>query len=393
MTNSVPLVDLGIQHRVIADEIREGFERVLAGTAFVLGPELDLFERAYADYCGVAYCIGVANGTDAIELALRAVGVGPGDEVITAANTFVATAEAIVRTGATLVLADCDEHFLLDPAAAAAVTTRHTKAIVPVHLYGQMAPMERYASVTDKGVHLIEDAAQSQGAARHGRRSGSVGIAGATSFYPGKNLGAYGDAGAITTDDAALAERMRLLRNHGGSRKYEHLDIGVNSRLDELQAVVLNAKLRRLDGWNDERRVAAERYGDLLKALDEVGAPKVLAGNEHVWHLYVVRVPRRDEVLTRLHAAGVGAGIHYPVPVHLLPAFAHRGCQQGAFPRAEALAGEILSLPIYPGITPAQQERVVGQLADALRESKRRRIPECARAQAVRGRSTAPSQS
>src|SRR4051794_33967423 len=310
MTDHVPLVDLKLQHNRVADEVQAGFARVLANTSFVLGPEVQAFERDYAAFCGVGHCIGVGNGTDAIELALRAVGVGPGDEVITAANTFVATAEAIVRTGATLVLADCDEHFLLDPNAAVAAITSRTRAIVPVHLYGQMAPMERYAAA--EGVHLIEDAAQSQGAVRHGRRSGSVGTVAGTSFYPGKNLGAYGDAGAITTDDAGLAERLHALRNHGGVRKYEHLEIGVNSRLDELQAVVLATKLRRLEEWNDERQMAAERYGELLKALDDVVVPEVLPGNEHVWHLYVVRVPRRDDVLARLNAAGIGAGIHYP---------------------------------------------------------------------------------
>jgi len=364
-TRSIPLVDLSFQHTEIATEVAGGFARVIASGAFVLGPDVAAFEREFAAYCDVAHCVGVANGTDAIELALRAVDVGPGDEVIAPANTFVATAEAIVRTGATLVLADCDEHFLLDPSAAVAAITGRTKAVVPVHLYGQMAPMESYAVA--KGIHLIEDAAQSQGAIRHGRRSGSVGIVGATSFYPGKNLGAYGDAGAVMTDDAEIAERLRALRNHGGIRKYEHLDIGVNSRLDGLQAVVLSAKLRRLDGWNDERRVAAERYGDLLKALDSVRVPEVVPGNEHVWHLYVVRVPRRDEVLTRLNAVGVRAGVHYPAPIHLLPAFADLGWGPGAFPTAELLAGEILSLPIYPGITPAQQERVVEQLAEALR--------------------------
>ncbi|HZC71215.1 MAG TPA: DegT/DnrJ/EryC1/StrS family aminotransferase, partial [Jatrophihabitans sp.] len=364
MSDLIPLVDLKLQHERVADEVQSGFERVLANTSFVLGPDVQAFERAYAEFCGVGHCVGVGNGTDAIELALRAVGVGPGDEVITAANTFVATAEAIVRTGAKLVLADCDEHFLLDPTAARAAITDRTKAIVPVHLYGQMAPMERYADAVAGGVHLIEDAAQSQGAMRNGRRSGSVGIAAATSFYPGKNLGAYGDAGAVTTDDAEIAERLHALRNHGGVRKYEHLEIGVNSRLDGLQAVVLAAKLRRLEEWNDERRVAAERYGDLLKGMDEVRAPEAVPGNEHVWHLYVVRVPRRDEVLAHMNAAGVGAGIHYPVPVHLLPAFADRGWGPGAFPTAELLAGEILSLPIYPGITPAQQERVVGHLAE-----------------------------
>lgn len=361
----IPLVDLGIQHDRVADEVRAGFDRVLAGRAFVLGPEVERFEQAYADYCGTGHCVGVANGTDAVELALRAVGVGPGDEVVTAANTFVATAEAIVRTGATLVLADCDEDFLLDPEAAAAAVTGRTKAIVPVHLYGQPAPMERYAAAA-RGIPLVEDAAQSHGATRHGRRSGSLGVAGATSFYPGKNLGAYGDAGAITTDDAGVAERLRALRSHGGTRKYEHLAVGVNSRLDELQAVVLAAKLRRLEAWNDERRMAAARYDDLLKGLDEVAVPNVAQGNEHVWHLYVIRVPRRPAVLAHLNAAGVHAGIHYPAPIHLLPAFPSRGWGRGAFPTAERLAGEILSLPIYPGITPAQQERVVDHLAEAL---------------------------
>jgi dTDP-4-amino-4,6-dideoxygalactose transaminase len=363
MTDPIPLVDLKLQHERIADDVWSAFERVLKNTSFILGPEVAAFERDYAEFSGIGHCIGVGNGTDAVELALRAVGVGPGDEVITAANTFIATAEAIVRIGATLVLADCDEYFLLDPVAAAAAITSRTKAIVPVHLYGQMAPMERYPAT---GVHLIEDAAQSQGAVRHGRRSGSIGTAAATSFYPGKNLGAYGDAGAITTDDADLAQRLRALRNHGGIRKYEHLDVGVNSRLDELQAVVLAAKLRRLEDWNEERRMAADRYGDLLKGLSEVRVPDVLPGNEHVWHLYVVRVPRRDEVLAHLNAAGVGAGIHYPAPLHLLPAFADRGWAAGAFPTAETLAGEILSLPLYPGITPEQQERVVELLAEAL---------------------------
>jgi dTDP-4-amino-4,6-dideoxygalactose transaminase len=366
MTLPIPFVDLGIQHRAIADEVRCGFDRVLNDTSFVLGPAVEHFEQAYAEYCGVRHCVGVGNGTDAIELALRAIGVGPGDEVITAANTFVATVEAITRTGARLVLADCDENFLLDPDAALAQITGRTKAIVPVHLYGQVAPMEPYAAAVSDGIQLVEDGAQSQGALRHGRRSGSIGRVSATSFYPGKNLGAYGDAGAVTTDDADVAHRVRRLRNHGGILKYEHLEVGVNSRLDDLQAVVLAAKLRRLEAWNDERRVAAERYGDLLKGLDEVVLPAVVPGNQHVWHLYVVRVPRRDEVLARLNRAGVGAGIHYPTPVHLLPAFADRRWGRGAFPSAERLAGEIISLPIYPGITAAIQDQVVDHLAKAL---------------------------
>lgn len=370
MSHGVPLVDLAVQRERVADDVRRGVDRVLARTSFVLGPEVEAFEAAYAQFCGVEHCVGVGNGTDAIELALRAAGVRPGDEVITAANTFVATAEAIVRTGATLVLADCDENFLLDPAAALAAITNRTRAIVPVHLYGQMAPMEQYATASDAGIRLIEDAAQSQGAVRHGRRSGAVGVAAATSFYPGKNLGAYGDAGAVTTDDTEVADRIRALRNHGGVRRYEHLEIGLNSRLDEIQAVVLAAKLQQLTEWNDERRVAAERYGDMLKDVDDVVVPHVLPGNQHVWHLYVVRVPGRDEVLARLTAAGVGAAVHYPAPVHLLPAFADRARSQdwgrGRFPTAERLAGQILSLPIYPGITADQQERVVAVLAAAL---------------------------
>ncbi|HEY7174017.1 MAG TPA: DegT/DnrJ/EryC1/StrS family aminotransferase, partial [Micromonosporaceae bacterium] len=304
---------------------------------------------------------------DAIELALRALRIGPGDEVITAANTFVATAEAIVRTGATLVLADCDENFLIDPSAVIAAVTPKTKAIVPVHLYGQMAPMGALGQIAGGRIHLIEDAAQSQGATQDGHRSGSVGSVAATSFYPGKNLGAYGDAGAVTTSSDDLAERLRMLRNHGGVKKYQHLEVGVNSRLDGLQAVVLSAKLALLDEWNDERRAAAERYGELLKGVDGVVAPEIAPGNEHVWHLYVVRVPERDSVLAKLGAAGVGAGIHYPAPIHLLPAFADIGAGPASFPVAEQLAREILSLPMFPGITDRQQEYVVEQVEKALR--------------------------
>lgn len=368
MTDSpIPLVDLGLQHRHVASEVRAGFDRVLANTSFILGPEVEHFERAYAEYCGVAHCVGVGNGTDAIELALRALRIGPGDEVITAANTFVATAEAIVRAGATLVLADCDENYLLDPAAASAAITSRTKAIVPVHLYGQMAPMDAFAEMAGEGISIVEDAAQSQGATQNGRRSGAIGAAAATSFYPGKNLGAYGDAGAVTTDDDEVADRLRALRSHGGVRKYEHLEIGVNSRLDGLQGAVLSAKLKRLDDWNDERRAAAARYAEMLSQHDNVTAPSAAEGNDHVWHLYVVRIPHRDEVVATLNAVGIGAGIHYPTPVHLLPAFAGPGVPTGSFPVSEKLADEILSLPIYPGITPGQQERVVGELAKALR--------------------------
>jgi len=366
VTAGIPLVDLDLQHREIADEVRSGFDRVLAAKSFVLGPEVERFEQAYADYCGVRHCVGVANGTDAVELALRACGIGPGDEVLAPANTFVATAEAVLRAGARLVLADCDDSYLLDPDEVAARLTPRTRAVLPVHLYGQLAPMKALSDVVGPDVVLIEDAAQAQGATQDGRASGSFGRAAATSFYPGKNLGAYGDAGAVTTDSEEVADRLRALRNHGGVRRYEHSEVGVNSRLDGLQAVVLSAKLTRLDRWNEQRRAAAAYYDELLSGLPGVLRPATAPRNEHVWHLYVIRVPGRDEVLAALHEAGIGAGIHYPAPVHQVPAFRSLGYGSGAFPRAEQLATEILTLPLFPGIRTDQQERVVEVVGVAL---------------------------
>ena len=367
-TCHIPFVDLSLQHAEIAGEVAEGIERVISTGAFVLGPDVAEFEHEFAEYCGVAQCVGVANGTDAIELSMRALGVGPGDEVIIPANTFAATAGGVMRAGARPALVDCDpRYFTIDVEQIEASITSRTKAIVPVHLYGQLAPMPELLRVAQRhGLRVVEDGAQSQGADRDGRRSGAWGDIAATSFYPGKNLGAYGDAGAVVTDDEELASAVQRLRNHGGTAKYQHDELGFNSRLDTVHAAVLRAKLRRLDKWNDLRRDAAELYDDLLADLPGLVRPAVSAANLHVWHLYVVRVPRRDEVLARLNAAGVSAGIHYPVPIHLLPAFADLGWGPGAFPTAELLAGEILSLPIYPGMTPAQQERVVGELAEAL---------------------------
>jgi dTDP-4-amino-4,6-dideoxygalactose transaminase len=363
----VPFVDLGLQHRRIADEVQTAIASVLDRTAFVLAAEVEQFEREYAEYCGAAHCVGVGNGTDAVELALRAVGIGPGDDVLIPANTFVATAEAVLRAGANLVLADCDDSYLLDPASVAERITPRTRAVIAVHLYGQMASMKEIQSVVPSEVMLIEDAAQSQGALQDGRRSGSFGSAAGTSFYPGKNLGAYGDAGAVTTDSAEVAERLRALRNHGGVRKYEHVLVGTNSRLDSIQAAVLSIKLARLDAWNAERREAAVRYAELLAGVDGVVLPQVAPGNEHVWHLYVVRVAERDRVSQSLGEAGIGAGIHYPAPVHLLPAFSGLGIGVGEFPAAERFGGEILSLPMFPGVTAEQQERVVAALRTAMR--------------------------
>lgn len=364
----IPLVDLQAAHTEVAEEIDLGFKRVFANTAFIGGEEAASFEQEYAAFTGVPHCVGVANGTDAVELALRAVGVGPGDEVIMPANTFVATAEAAARTGARIVLVDMvPGSYLMDVDAALAAVTPATRAVVPVHLYGQLAEVERLAEgLAGTGVSIVEDGAQCQGATRHGRCAGSWGIA-ATSFYPGKNLGAYGDAGAVSSTDEALATLVRTMGNHGGLARYRHDVIGCNSRLDGLQAVVLRAKLTRLGAWNEARRAAARRYDDMLAELDVV-RPATLPGNQHVWHLYVIQVPGdRDAVLRALNEAGIGAAIHYPVPVHLTPAFAGLGYGPGAFPHAEAAAGRILSLPLHPHITAAQQEEVVAALSAALR--------------------------
>jgi len=364
----VPLVDLASQQLEIADEVRTGLDEVFATTSFIGGAPVSEFEKAYADASGIAYCVGVANGTDAVELALRAAGVGQGDEVILPANTFIATAEAVSRIGAVPVLADVDPTYLLiDPASVAAAVTQRTKAIVPVHLFGQTAPVENLVEIAEAaGAVLVEDAAQSQGATRFGRPAGGLGLAAGTSFYPGKNLGAAGDAGAVLTNDAEIAHRVRTIAAHGSDRKYVHDVVGMNSRMDTVQAVVLLAKLRRLAGWNDRRRVAGARYSELLADIPGVRLPLTLEGNVDVWHLYVIRVQERDKVLASLHEGGVGAGIHYPYPVHLTGAYADLGLGEGSFPVAEAAASQILSLPLFPHITEVQQQHVVDVLRAAL---------------------------
>jgi dTDP-4-amino-4,6-dideoxygalactose transaminase len=368
-TEPVPFVDLAAQHREIADAVAAGFQRVMATSAFIGGPDVATFEAAWACFTGTRHAVGVGSGTDALELAVRAAGVGPGDEVIVPTNSFIASAAAVARTGATPVLVDCDDEYqLIDPHQVEAAVTERTKAIMPVHLYGQLAPMEALVPLAERsGAVIIEDAAQCHGASRHGRRAGAWGLAAATSFYPGKNLGAYGDAGAVACNDDEVAERIVALRNHGGQAKYEHPALGFNSRLDTLQAVVLSAKLARLDAWNHARQAAAERYGRQLADLPGVRLPTVLPGNKHVWHLYVIRVPQRDRVLARLQEAGVQAGIHYPVPIHLQGAFSSLGYGRGAFPVAESIAQEIISLPMHPHLTGGQQERVAEALFDALR--------------------------
>jgi dTDP-4-amino-4,6-dideoxygalactose transaminase len=368
---SIPLVDLTLQHDEVADEVGAGISAVCRAASFVGGPAVAAFEEEFAAFIGVRHCVGVGNGTDAVELALRALGVRRGDEVVVPANTFVATAEAVARTGARPVFVDVDnECLLMDPDAAAAETTGRTRVILPVHLYGQAAPVERLRAVADTaGAVLLEDAAQAHGARRHDAPVGGLGMAAATSFYPGKNLGAYGDAGAVLTNDDEVARRVRLLGNHGSSVRYHHTDLGFNSRLDTVQAVVLRAKLCRLRRWNAERRDAAARYDALLAGVERIRTPRTMPGNEHVWHLYVVRMARRDHVLRRLNDRGVGVAVHYPIPVHLQGAFGYLGYRPGSFPVAEAAAAEILSLPLYPGITPAQQERVVAELVKAVRDT------------------------
>lgn len=364
----VPFVDLQSQQAEIAAEVEPAVLEVLRRCAFVGGPQVACFEEEYASYLGASHCVGVASGTDAVELALRAVGVRPGGEVIMPANTFIATAEAASRIGAVPVPVDVDEqHLLIDPDAVASAVTPRTQAIVPVHLFGQVAPVERLEPIAAAhGLPIVEDAAQSQGAERGGRKAGTLGRIAATSFYPGKNLGASGDGGAVMTDDPEAARVVRLMSNHGSVVKYQHEIVGVNSRLDSIHAVTLRAKLRRLDAWNDARRAAADRYAELLGAIPGVRVPSSMAGNRDVWHLYVVRVADRDAVLARLTEAGIGAGLHYPDPWHLTPAYAHLGHGRGTGPVAEKAAGEILSLPMFPHLTPGQQEDVAAALRSAV---------------------------
>ncbi|MGO4535819.1 DegT/DnrJ/EryC1/StrS family aminotransferase [Leifsonia sp. 2MCAF36] len=365
----VPLVDLTAQNAEIGDDIRRTLDDIFANAAFIGGPAVSAFEEEYADLVGAAYCVGVGNGTDALELAFRAVGVTRDGEVLVPVNTFIATAEAVSRIGARPVFVDVDpQHLLMDPDAVAAALTPRTQAIAPVHLFGQVAPVGTILSIAGRaGVPVVEDAAQAQGAESADGRAGSLAAVSATSFYPGKNLGAAGDAGAVTTDDPGIARTVRVISSHGSEQKYLHERIGLNSRLDAVQAAVLRVKLRLLPEWNERRRAAAARYTELLRSVAGVVTPFSAPGNADVWHLYVIQVEERDRVLAELHDAGVGAGVHYPTPLHLTEAYASDGLGAGAFPVAEAAADRILSLPIYPHITAEQQEYVVEKLMGALR--------------------------
>ncbi|MDI9549661.1 MAG: DegT/DnrJ/EryC1/StrS family aminotransferase [Chloroflexota bacterium] len=372
MAQSIPLADLQAQYQVIGEEIDAAIRRVISKSSFILGPEVANFEQAFAAYCGAEHCAGVSSGTAALELALRAMGVGTGDEVITVAHTFIATAEAISAVGATPVFVDVDPHsYNLAPEAFAEAINARTRAVMPVHLYGQPADMTRINRIArEHGIRVIEDAAQAHGATWQGRRAGVLGDAACFSFYPGKNLGAYGDAGAVVTNQAEIVEQVRLLRNHGRRAKYLHEQIGFGERLDALQAAILGAKLPHLDDWIEARNRLAARYTSLLADL-ELELPQVAEEARHAWHLYVVRTPRRDEMLEHLHQHGIGAGVHYPIPLHLQPAYAELGYRKGDLPMTETVADTCLSLPLYPEMTEEQQDRVVQCIAEFVGQPER----------------------
>src|ERR1700716_2203680 len=348
----VPFVDLGAQYRTIAAEIDEAVSKVIREADFILGREVRLFEEEFARFCEVQYAVGVDSGTSALELALRAYDIGPGDEVITAANSFIASALAISHAGATPVLTDVDPYtYTLDVASIESAITPRTKAVLPVHLYGHPAHMDPIRQLADKhGLVVIEDACQAHGARYKGRRAGSLGHAAAFSFYPGKNLGAYGDGGMVVTNDRAVAKRLEMLRNYGQKEKYQHMFRGYNRRLDTLQAAVLRIKLKHLEEWNDARRQHAKNYCRLLGQTGIV-VPRAAAHSESAWHLYVIQVDERDALKEHLSSRGIGVGIHYPIPIHLQPAYRDLGYRQGDFPVTEKNARRILSLPMYAELT------------------------------------------
>ena len=351
----VPFVDLRALHAPLKAELTAAFARVLDNNSFVLGPEVQRFEQAFAQYVGAEHAVALNSGTAALHLALLALGIGPGDEVITVANTFIATAEAISAVGARPVFVDVHpRYYTMEASAVAKAITRKTRAIIPVHLYGQTADMDPILELAAKhGVAVIEDACQAHGAEYKGRKAGSMGLMGCFSFYPGKNLGALGEGGALVCNDAHLTQQVRMLRDHGSLKKYEHAFPGFNFRLEGLQGAFLAAKLPHLDGQNDGRRAAAEHYERLL-AGSEVVTPSIMPGAKHVFHLYVVQVAQREALKQFLGERGIESGLHYPVPLHLQEAYAALGYKLGDFPVSEALAGRILSLPMFPTITREQ---------------------------------------
>lgn len=372
-SKKVPFLDLKAHHDPIRQEVMAAIAEVVDVNAFAGGPFVARFEAAYAAYCATKYCIGVGNGTDSLWFSLLALGVGPGHEVITAPMTFMATAEAITYAGARPVFVDINpQTYTIDPAKIEAAITPRTRAIMPVHLFGQCADMDPIMEIARRhGLQVIEDAAQAQGALYRQRKAGSIGDAGSFSFYPGKNLGAWGEAGAITTNDTGLRERLQMFREHGQQRKYFHDVVGWNGRMDGIQAAVLAVKLKYLDQANDGRRRAAARYTELLAGVDGLTLPVEAGYARHIYHVYAVRVTGRTAIMQRLEELGIGCGIHYPLPVHLQKAYANLGYKQGDFPVSEACAESFLSLPMFPELTDAQIELVVAALkaCHASRES------------------------
>ena len=349
----IPFLDMKSVYAELKPELDAAYARVMDSGWFVLGKEVEAFEQEYAAFCGTRHCVGLGNGLEALEFTLRAWGIGPGDEVIVPSNTYIATWLAVTAVGATVVPVEpTPDGPNIDPDRISAALTSRTRALMPVHLYGEPADMDAIMTLAEQhGLKVVEDVAQAQGAKVRGRRTGSLGQAGAHSFFPTKNMGAFGDGGAVTTDDAKLADRLRTMRNYGSKMKYVNIERGYNSRLDELQAAFLRAKLGKLDEWNQRRRVLAAHYAERLRGIAGLGLPRVPQWAEPVWHLYVVRTDRRGGLMEALNAAGIGSLVHYPIPPHLQQAYADLGIAHGAFPIAEKLADTVLSLPMGPHVS------------------------------------------
>jgi dTDP-4-amino-4,6-dideoxygalactose transaminase len=362
---SVPFVDLAAQQASIQTEISAAIQRVLTECNFVLGAQVEEFERDFARFAGCEYAVGLSNGLDALRLALMATDVGPGDEVILPANTYIATALAVSAVGACPALVDCDpQTYNIDVNLIESAITPHTKAIIPVHLTGQSADMDPILEVADRhGLRVIEDAAQAHGTLYKGRSCGSMGTMGCFSFYPGKNLGAYGDGGMVTTNDPELAARVRRLRNYGQVAKYRHIEKGLNARLDTLQAAILSVKLRHLPQWNEARGTHANGYRDLLCGMGDLTFQREAPYSTHIYHLFILETERRDALREHLNAREIQTGIHYPIPIHLQRAYEDLGYKEGDFPEAERLAKRMLSLPMFPELRREQIEQVAGEIA------------------------------
>lgn len=363
---TVPFVDLRAQYRAIRDEVRAAMDQVIEDAAFIGGKALHDFQDAFARYSGVRHGIGVSSGTSALHLALDACGVRPGDEVITVPSTFIATTEAITQAGGVIRFVDIEpEAFTLDPRRLDEAVGPKTKAVMPVHLFGQTADMDPImATARARGLRVIEDAAQAHGATYNGRRAGGLGDIAGFSFYPGKNLGAYGDGGFVMTNDEEMARRVRLLLDHGRTTKYEHIAEGYNYRLDALQAAILTVKLRHLDSWNAARRRVAHAYDERLAGMDGLVLPVEQPGRGHIYHIYAVRSDRRDALRAHLEKKGIASGVHYPIPLHMQPAYRHLGIAKGSFPLSEALAETVLSLPMFPEMEERQVDAVCGAIGE-----------------------------